>query len=664
MQYRREIDGLRAVAVLPVILYHAGLPVFAGGYAGVDVFFVISGYLITSIILQQLEAGAFSLRQFYARRARRILPALFLVMLVSIPFAWLWMPPEKYIDFSLSLSAVVVFISNILFWYQSGYFAAAGEEKPLLHTWSLGVEEQYYLFFPLLMLALWRYGRRVPFLTICGLALSSLVLAEYLSRTAPDLGFYLAPSRIWELLTGSICAYVLFPRRGPFEAPGIAALGLALIIAAMLAFDDATLWPSSLTLIPVAGTALVILFAGAGTATKRLLSLSPIVGVGLISYSLYLWHQPLFAFARIRMLNAPGVWEMLGLSLLSLPLAYLSWRFVELPFRRQQIGGRISLGLGGLVALLLIVFGIMGHYHNGFPKRMGAEAALQKRLGNQPHSHEGDRCLASWTASTSFDQHVRTCWLNGNASHSVVLIGDSHARVIARALADQLARDKLNLLAFTTSGCLPVNDLHVQGFDVCAVLSQELMAWLVGPDSPPVVVLVGRWALFLEGSRFDNGEGGREAGNHVSPDVAGSMISTATTREERVADAYAAYLRRLLALGKKLVVVHQIPEAGWDVPDRLAKLARYRRREALVVDTSLDRYLARNQRSSQALERVQGDGIIHVYPDQVLCDAKTRRCLNADGHRVLYQDDDHLSDQGAALVAPLITDAVETLLHQ
>jgi peptidoglycan/LPS O-acetylase OafA/YrhL len=209
MKYRREIDGLRAVALLPVILFHAGFQAFGGGYVGVDVFFVISGYLITSIILAEKVAGTFSLRSFYERRARRILPALFLVMLVCLPFAWLWLLPSDMKEFSASLVAVSTFSSNVLFWWESGYFDTAAELKPLLHTWSLAVEDQYYLIFPLLLVLTWKLNRTKTMWLLLAVALASLSLAQKGAYASPAATFYMLHTRIWELLVGALLAFYM-----------------------------------------------------------------------------------------------------------------------------------------------------------------------------------------------------------------------------------------------------------------------------------------------------------------------------------------------------------------------------------------------------------------------------------------------------------------------
>ncbi len=325
MTHRREIDGLRALAVLPVILFHAGFAAFSGGFVGVDVFFVISGYLITQIIVQDLNRGQFSIRRFYARRARRILPALFIVMIACIPLAFIWMLPSQYDEFSRSILAVVLFLSNIFFWRESGYFAAEAAEKPLLHTWSLGVEEQFYVLFPLLLMLAWRLGktRIVPIMII--IALLSLGLSEYASRYYLNANFFLLPTRAWELLIGSITAVALIRESEKKYANALSLFGLALIIISIFTFDEAMRLPSALSLIPTLGTALILRYATANTFAARALSLRPLVAIGLISYSAYLWHQPLFAFARMHLLSVPSPSLMLTLATVSLILGAMSW---------------------------------------------------------------------------------------------------------------------------------------------------------------------------------------------------------------------------------------------------------------------------------------------------------------------------------------------------
>jgi len=323
MKYRAEIDGLRTLAVIPVILFHAGLDVFSGGYVGVDIFFVISGYLITTILINDLDRDDFSLTRFYERRARRILPALFFVIICILPFAWVWMLPEQMKSFAGSIVAVSLFASNLLFWSESGYFAPAAEQKPLLHTWSLAVEEQYYLVFPLLLLFTWRHGKDRIFWMLLFFAAISFALCEWGWRKTPTANYYLSPFRAWELFAGSLSALIV-NKHGVRTSSFLSGSGLVAILASIFMLDETTPFPSFYALLPVIGTALIILFGSKETLITPILTQRWVVGVGLISYSVYLWHQPIFAFARIRLGDHPSLAIMLSLSALSILLGYLS----------------------------------------------------------------------------------------------------------------------------------------------------------------------------------------------------------------------------------------------------------------------------------------------------------------------------------------------------
>tara|TARA_B100000212_G_scaffold45845_1_gene29600 strand:+ start:16307 stop:18178 length:1872 start_codon:yes stop_codon:yes gene_type:complete len=366
INYRPEIDGLRAIAVLPVILFHAGFSYFSGGYVGVDVFFVISGYLITLMIVEETKNNSFSLSRFYERRIRRIVPALFLVILLCIPFMWFLMMPYEARYFSQSLVSVVFFASNFLFWQRSNYFEQESELNPLLHTWSLAVEEQFYIFFPLLIMIFWKFGKKKVFYILLVIAALSLILSEYQSKNFPSANFYLSPSRAWELLAGSLLAMYLMDRE-PLKNNFMSLLGLILVIFSILNFDDQTRFPSLYTLFPVLGSCLIIMFSHRDIFVGRILSSSLMVQLGLISYSAYLFHQPLFSFARIYSLGHPPVLVMVVLAIITLFLAYISWKFVETPFRnREKVSTKLLLKLFLFFSIFIFSLGIIGHITNGF----------------------------------------------------------------------------------------------------------------------------------------------------------------------------------------------------------------------------------------------------------------------------------------------------------
>lgn len=445
MKYRPEVDGLRAVAVVPVILFHAGFEIFSGGYVGVDVFFVISGYLITSIILAEMNEGRFCLVNFYERRARRILPALMLVISVCLPFAWMWLTPGDMEYFARSVAAVAVFSSNILFWRESGYFDAAAELKPLLHTWSLAVEEQFYVLFPLLLMLTWRLGRRMIVIIMAGIFLFSLGLAEWAVHNKPWAAFFLLPTRAWELLLGAFCAFYLI-RYSTEEYRVVSNVlsfaGVALIAVAVFLFEKSTPVPGIYALVPTVGTALIILFANKGTLAYALLSLKAFVGIGLVSYSAYLWHQPLFAFARHRMLHEPSPELMLGLSLMALVLAYFTWLLVERPFRnkvtfkRKQIFTFAAIGSAAMIAM-----GAHGHVSKGMPDRF--EQALAGDVGYQEFfdylEEQYSDCTPKIIADNAMDWggHLR-CKQSKKGQPDTVLLGDSHVEHLIIGLAEAM----------------------------------------------------------------------------------------------------------------------------------------------------------------------------------------------------------------------------------
>lgn len=340
-----------------------------GGYIGVDIFFVISGFLITGILRRDMEAGRYSLLAFYERRIRRILPALIVVMAACFPFAWWLMLPDVLENFGQSVVATSLFSNNILLSIVSGYWDLESGFKPLLHTWSLGVEEQFYVVFPVALALIWKFGARWQLASILILAAISLVLAEIGVRLFPSANFYLPTGRAWELMIGAACAY--YPRRPGAADEGLSLIGLAAILLSIFLFTEGTPTPSFYAMLPVTGTALVLLFSHPGTTCHRILSLKPMIWIGLISYSAYLWHQPLFAFARVYSLTPPPGSVMALLSVLTFVLAWLSWRYVEQPFRDRKSMPFKRVAMTLLPAtLLLIAGGFLLDRNQGYPERM------------------------------------------------------------------------------------------------------------------------------------------------------------------------------------------------------------------------------------------------------------------------------------------------------
>jgi len=666
MRYRREIDGLRAVAVLPVILFHAGLTFWSGGFVGVDVFFVISGYLITTILIEERARGTYTVMGFYERRARRILPALFVVLLACIPFAWIWVPPYPLEDFARSMAFAALFISNVHFLEHGGYFDLDAHLRPLLHTWSLAVEEQYYLLFPLVLFGLGAF-RRGKFLIVFGaLALASLAVAEWGWRNYPDENFYFTPSRLWELLAGSICAAILF-RREAMKNEGLAALGLAMILAATILYDAGLPFPSLWTLVPVLGTCLIILFARSDTLTARVLSLRPLVAVGLISYSAYLWHQPVFAFARIRGAGEVAGWVMAGLVVLSLVLAWASWRFVEQPVRGRAPKllptRRGILGVSAAGIAMIAAAGFWTLFRDGFESRLDTEASpflnalYVQTTGDVPFS---DICFGG-----ALDPVVDLCpaYAAPDAKMRIALLGDSHAAALMPAF-EPISKDfgaAVTVGAF--AGCPPLVDVWLaRGGSVtanCRAAVENFSRQVIDGDTD-AVVLAARWSLYTFGT-------------YDAPDWRTSVRTTPATgrlseteRLEEFEKGLRATVAFYRAKGIGVVFVAQVPQQR-RIPSILVQNAmllglgdagaRAMFERTFVTRADSD---ALQAGARAAMRRVADQmNLPMVVPDPVF--ARGDRFAWLDGAASLYTDDDHVSSEGARRIAPLLTSALRAL---
>ncbi len=666
MHYRREIDGLRAVAVLPVILFHAGLTFWSGGYVGVDVFFVISGYLITTILIEQRVRGTYSVLGFYERRARRILPALFVVLLACIPFAWMWLPPYPLEDFARSMAFAALFISNVHFLEHVGYFDLDAHLRPLLHTWSLAVEEQYYLLFPLVLFALGAFRRSKFLIVFAVLALASLAVAEWGWRKYPDENFYFTPSRLWELLAGSICAAILF-RRKVMRNEVLAALGLAMILAATVWYDTGVPFPSYWTLVPVVGTCLIILFADATTLTARVLSLPPLVGVGLISYSAYLWHQPLFVFARIRGAGEVPGWVMAALVVLSLVLAWISWRFIEQPFRGRapralpSRRGILGASAAGIVAIAAAGFWTL--VEEGFESRLDIEASpFLARLYDQTTRHPTAERLCPEDKGQSV-RDLCTAYAPENPEHRIAVLGDSHAAVMVPAFEQFSQTHAATVVVGGHPGCPPLVGVWlIRGGDVtenCRKAVDHFAARVVesGTDT---VVLAARWSMYATG--FYGDADWRTA---VSTTPGRSFIS----HEERVAELEKGFRRTVefyRDAGIEVVLVGQVPQQR-QIPSILVQNAMLM---GLDKDTAR-RMFERSFVSMADNDRMQADahavmrrvaremGVPLVLPDPVFAEGDRYAWMRGDDS--LYLDDDHVSEVGARRLGPLMLKALQDL---
>ncbi|MGQ3675187.1 acyltransferase family protein [Xanthobacter sp. TB0139] len=503
MRYRADISGLRALAVIPVVLFHADPRLVPGGFVGVDVFFVISGYLITSILAADLAQARFSLARFYDRRVRRILPAYVLVAACTAIAALIWFTPRMLEDFGASLRYASVFFANRYFLSATGYFAPTADEQPLLHTWSLAIEEQFYLIWPLLLFALFqpRLARFRPYVVFALIAVS-LFVATRNAVLRPPQAFFNFEGRAWELLLGAALALGYLPRpRGRWLPELIALAGVGAIVAAIILYDSHTIFPGASALLPTLG-ALAVLWAGQDgrvTWMGRLLSLSPLVWVGLISYSLYLWHWPILSFMRLYIGPHLSLVQLLAGVGAAVALAAFSWRFVEHPFRahgpttlREELR-HITLGLAALAVLVGVgaAFSLSG----GFPGRAN-EAARQAEEAAHQHWAGSAHCLVGPGISSA----PADCrfGLTGDDTPLMALWGDSLADQHGATL-DELARAQgYGVVQLTKAGCAPLlpgpqgSGLSNEARACDAFRAESLKAIL---DNPRVrlVVIGGAW---------------------------------------------------------------------------------------------------------------------------------------------------------------------------
>ena len=613
-QFRADIQGLRAVAIVPVVLYHALGDWVPGGFAGVDVFFVISGFLITRILVREIADGSFSIAGFYARRVRRLLPALFVMLAAALAAGLVLLPPQPLADLGESTAWTAYFAANIHQYRSMGYFVEAAELQPLLHAWSLGVEEQFYIVFPVFLAVMSRYLPRLLKPAIWACAIVSLAWSWHLTRVWPDGAFYLPHSRAYELAIGALLALGAVPRIGSARMlDALSLAGLAMILASFAAVNARTPYPGLAGLLPCLGTAAVI-YAGNGRETPagRWLALAPLQFLGAISYSLYLWHWPVLVFARYAVLGALGpVATVLALAV-ALGLAVLSYRFVEQPVLRSRAGRRtvLTAGAGAVVLIALCGEAIAGL--GGLPQRFG------------------ERSLALFAAADGFNPRRKEChYVDGptdyarscvfgapGAAPSVAVWADSFGAELTVPLGEQLAEEGRAVRQLTASACPPSLGYGRWDRPQCAGHNRAVLAGLARDPAIETVVLFAHY----------NGYG---------------------ADRDKVLAGMGEAVRALHAAGKRIVLVDPLPVPGFDVPKALGMIAWRGGDPAAWAPPRTD---ADSQAAERFLDRLAAEvGAARILPASALCSPAGCRAVGPDG-AVLYFDDRHLSLAGARLV--------------
>ena len=644
IKYRPDIDGLRGVAVLLVLLFHAGLPYITGGFVGVDIFFVISGYLITAIIVKDVNSNQFSFVNFYERRIRRILPAFYVVALFTLIGGWIILLPADFLNASKSLLAALFFSGNIYFWRTTDYFSDSSDYQPFLHTWSLGVEEQFYFFFPVLLLYCLHHRRLLT--TILALTFSaSLILSVYATEAMPWAAYYLLPTRAWQLMAGAVIA--LYTIRLPENKPLIGVLSLfalMLIFAPAFIYTKLTPFPGIAAIAPTLGAVLAILIGSQSQSLiHKILANKLLVAIGLISYSLYLWHWPIFAFIRNYHADVHLDWQssILGI-LLSFICAYLSWRFVERPFRNKTQFNRMKMfAVAGVSSLGVLALGAVIVLNQGLPHRFDQRIVQLYEMTAKEMLR--DRCLNLTPEQIKQNQ---VCLLNENSQSKPVfaLWGDSHAASIRNAMGSYATQHNMQGVFLGHVGCGPYPGVINTNFFLSEECYRHHLAafeYIKNQKTINTVVIHSRWALSIEGTDYQNGSGpDYQLVDRINPNNKGNNFQIVKIAFERT-------LKELKNAGKSVVIIGPVPEVGYSVPRFLANAIQWNK--TVELRPTFTDFMQRQARTFSILDSLKENYIeAIIYPHQRLCDNHFCEVVLED--EPLYFDSNHLTEKGAKLI--------------
>ncbi|ACK52753.1 acyltransferase 3 [Methylocella silvestris BL2] len=663
-RYRPDIDGLRAVAVLSVVAFHAFPSEIGGGFVGVDIFFVISGFLIATIIFSSLERDEFRFSEFYSRRIRRIFPALLAVLIACYAFGWFALTAGEYQQLGKHIAAGAGFVSNLVLWNESGYFDAAAETKPLLHLWSLGIEEQFYIFWPLLLWAAWK--RRFNLLAItAGVALISFLLNLTKYRSDGVADFYSPQTRFWELLAGSLLAYMtqhanhlrhkVWPGL-PFEKLVYSkavtnrsvdlrdvqsVLGAVLIAAGVIFINKASNFPGTWALLPVIGAVMVISAGKSAWLNRVILSNRVLVWIGLISFPLYLWHWPLLSFARVIESETPSRSIRIAAVLISLILAWITYSVIERPLRFGK-KNRVKVIF---LAVSMLVAGYVGYTtleRNGLPFRSGVqefEAALSFMKWRDEDNSDA-------ICQKRFEHKYSYCKLTNDAAPTIALIGDSFANSYFQGLSEEYKRTGDNLVMLGAPGCPPLLDI-TSGFagqrDWCNSMSSNAIREVAAIPSVRTIILAANWHLYINGARFHQ--------HNERPWEIKAKDAEGKTNDQVFFEKMKLTIEFIGKSGKKLIVMKQTPEINIDPATCVATrpLAIHKKEKKCAVSAKMVKSYLSEYESVFDLALSNNADVAVLDPYSSICSEET--CIVMDGAYPIYRDDLHLSLYGSKYMA-------------
>ena len=635
-QYRPDIDGLRAVAVLSVLFFHAKVPGVPGGFVGVDVFFVISGYLITSIIAKDISSERFSFISFYERRVRRIFPALFFLLFVCTFIAAIVFAPEDFLTFAKAMVATTCFLSNFFFLHHSatgGYFTNISDFQALLHTWSLAVEEQFYLLFPALLLFLTRWAKQRAAQLLFVIAILSFALSIWLTYRNPSVAFYMLSSRAWELLMGSLLALKAVPPiKMRFVRELFAAAGLVLILCADFLFTSQTRFPGPSALLPCFGAWLII-YAGeqaATTWTNALLSFPPLVFIGVISYSLYLWHWPLIVFSQYFLLGNLGRAATVCVIASSVLMAFISFEFAESPFRghgsafsRRQV---FSLGLAASLASLAL--GLIIYRTNGLPQRYDA-TTRQIVLENSTRRHDNPEACSNWKTDPHRLADIEFCNIGPNAAKKILFWGDSHVQQLYPAVEHLYNNGELQgrgAVFAVANSCPPAEHMNDTRKEYhCDTFSSLVMERAAMDDIDTVFIGFSTWWAYSE--------------NSICPSVNGKCVRTVSLDEIRrlFLSDLSDQIHRLNTGGKRVLICLPFPIYDKPIPNLEIKNAVFSRFGITGIPKDSTSPVLREQ----ILDVTRTSGADVFDPRKSLC--SSAMCITQINGVSIYLDNNHIA---------------------
>ena len=637
IDYRRDIDGLRALAIASVVLFHLAPKVLPSGFLGVDLFFVLSGFLITGIIFRQAVEGSFSYSRFYERRIRRIMPALVVVLIVCSLACTALMLPIDLVGFAKSLVATLAFVANIFFWRDSNYFSAAAETKPLLHMWSLGVEEQFYIVAPLVIAFLVRKAPRILFPTLLVLFLASLWLNLFAVQVgAANPAFYLLPTRAWELAAGA--ALAVRPVRFAAGDRGtglVALLGLALIVVSLATPMPIRIAPIPAALPVIIGTVMVIWANEKPGAAYRILSLDPLVKLGLISFSLYLWHWPIIVLMKYWLIRDLDLVETLIAVAVMLALSAASWRYVEAPFRSKAMSRPVVYRTLGATSAAILAMGALLIWSRGLPQRLPADAA---RINAVAGTHF--RCAV---ADYIVLGHSRACALalpSRNPSDAdVVLMGNSHAQMYAPLVAQALEARQQHGLLVNANACIPSRLININ--KQCFRIAGAYMDQVKNLPRVATVIVALEWHL-MDKTLIDS------SGN-PQKDTQGALIAGIDDTIEQFHRA-----------NKRVILIGPIAVPGWEIASVMSRELAFGRPASHPAFASRADFDAG---ASRAIEHFSNrSDIVFARPDSVQCDAS--QCDYMHDGVPLFSDSNHLAVSQLVLFRPVFEDALAKAKNQ